>query len=127
LSGSPVSPELRQLLEQRLASVEQIEVVLLLMREPDRSWTAPEVAQALGAAPEAVAMRLFLLASSALILFEAAAVPRYRYASRDREQDRLLRELAQVYANDRRTIASIVETGPRDPIRSFADAFKLKN
>lgn len=96
------------------------------MKDPNRSWTAPEVAEALGAAPEAVAMRLFLLASSALIMFEAAAVPRYRYTSRDREQDRLLRELAQLYAEDRRAIADAVENGPRDPLRSFADAFRLK-
>lgn len=109
-----------------MASVDQIEVVLLLMKEPNRSWTAPEVAAALGAPPESVAMRLFLLASSALIVFEAASVPRYRYASLDREQDRLLRELAEVYARDPKAIAEVVNTGPRDPLRSFADAFKLK-
>lgn len=120
-----ISPELHTFLQQRLASVEQIDVVLLLMDEPERSWTTAEVAKALRAAPEAIGMRLFLLAASALIISEAAAVPRFRYASKDREQDRLLRELARAYREDSRAVADVVESGVRDPLRSFADAVKL--
>ena len=120
-----VSQELRDFLTQRLPSIEQIEIVLLLRGEPGRSWGAVEVAQELKMPPESAAMRLFLLASSGLILFEASGVPKYRYAEGDAATEALITELAQVYADDRRTIAAIIGA-PADPLRSFADAFKLK-
>lgn len=121
-----ISEGLRTFLEQRLSSLEQIEIVLLLRNDRSRSWTAMDVAKALGTAPEAAAMRLFLLASGGLLAFEASGVPRYRYAGVDPATDALLQELGEVFANDRNAVANIVDTGPRDPIRSFADAFKLK-
>ncbi len=122
----PVSDALRTFLQQRLSSIDQIEVVLLLMREPTKSFTAPEVAAALKSAPEAAAMRLFLLASGGLIAFEPSAVPRYRYVVSDDEADFMIRELAETYATDRESVLTAVDTRAQDPIRSFADAFKLR-
>lgn len=122
----PLSESLRVFLQQRLPSMEQIEVVLLLRRERERSWTAPEVAAALATAPESAAMRLFLLASAGVIVFEASSIPRYRYSISDPELEDLLAELEKVYDADRNQILDVVDTGRRDPVRSFADAFKLK-
>jgi hypothetical protein len=121
-----VSERLRTFLQQRLASLDQIQVVLLLRGDPARSWTATEVASTLEMAPEPAAMRLFLLASAGLIVFEASGVPRYRYAATDPETDGLLQELTELCAVDRDAVAALVDTGPRDPLRSFSDAFRLK-
>lgn len=121
-----ISTGLRELLEQRLASLEQVQIVLLLRRDPSRSWTAPEVARELGSAPEPAAMRLFLLASSGLIAFEAVGLPRYRYDPADPRLDALLGELSAVCDHDLEAITALVEAPPPDPIRSFADAFKLR-
>ena len=122
----PVSNALHTFLQQRLSSIDQIEIVLLLLNQPTRSFTAPEVAATLGTAPEAAAMRLFLLASGGLIAFEPSAVPRYRYVVSDDEADVMIRELAEIYADDRDAVLSAIDTRPQDPIRSFADAFKLR-
>jgi hypothetical protein len=119
------SAALRNFLQQRLSSIDQIEIVLLLMGDPARAWTAPEVAAAVGTPPESAAMRLFLLASGGLIAFEAAGMPQYRYAGTDAEAHALLTELAELYASDRDAVAALVGAPP-DPLRSFADAFKLK-
>jgi hypothetical protein len=123
----PVAPSaaLRNFLQQRLTSIDQIEIVLLLMRDPSRSWTAPEVAAAVGTPQESAAMRLFLLASGGLIVFEPAGIPKYRYATGNAEADARLAELAELYESDRGAVAALVGAPP-DPIRSFADAFKLK-
>jgi hypothetical protein len=120
-----VSERLQAFLEQRLSSIEHIDVVMLLSADPSRSWTAPEVAAALRTAPETAAMRLFLLASGGLIAFEPSAIPRYRYASADEETMAMIRELTEVFATNRDALMAAVES-PRDPIRSFSDAFKLK-
>lgn len=120
-----VSERLKAFLEQRLSSLDQIEVVMLLRADSARSWTAPEVAAALGTAPETAAMRLFLLASGGLIAFEPSTIPRYRYASVDGETNSMLQELSEVLDANRDAVMAAV-AAPRDPIRSFSDAFKLK-
>lgn len=122
---SGVSEQLKRFLEQRLSSLDQIEVVMLLRADPARSWTAPEVASALGTAPESAAMRLFLLASGGLIAFEPSAFPRYRFSSVDEELNAMLQELSEVLAKQRDDLLAVLQA-PRDPIRSFSDAFKLK-
>ena len=122
----PVSDALRTFLQQRLSSIDQIEIVLLLLKQPTRSFTAPEVAATLGTAPEAAAMRLFLLASGGLIAFEPSAVPRYRYVVSDDEADFMIRQLDELYATDRDAVVDAVDARAQDPIRSFSDAFKLR-
>jgi hypothetical protein len=122
---SNISEPLAAFLQQRLPSIEQVEIVLLLRSDRTRAWSAAEVAQALEMPPESAAMRLFLLASAGLILFEAAGMPKYRYAGSDEATEALLDELSDQYQKDRAAVASAVGAPP-DPIRSFADAFKLK-
>lgn len=120
-----VPERLKAFLEQRLSSLGHIEVVQLLRADPGRSWTAPEVSERLGTAPETAAMRLFLLASGGLIAFEPSTIPRYRYASVDAETNAMLQQLSDVLAADRDAVIAALDL-PRDPIRSFSDAFKLK-
>ena len=120
-----LSDPLIDFLRQRLGTIEQIEIVLLLRGNPDRAWSAPDVAAALRTAPESAAMRLFLLASAGLISFEPAGLPQYRYLAADEATEALLTELANMYERDRAAVAAAVGA-PVDPIRSFADAFKLK-
>jgi len=124
--ATQISTALRDLLQQRLPTLEQVQIVLLLRRDPSRSWTAPDVAAELGSAPEAAAMRLFLLASSGLIVFEPAGLPRYRYQALDSGLDSLLDELANACEHDPGAVAALVGTPSPDPIRSFADAFRLR-
>jgi hypothetical protein len=122
-----ISDELQQFLQQRLASTEQVGIVLLLKNDPSRAWTAPEVARQLGSAPESAAMRLFLLASSGLIAFDASGgLPRYRYAPLDATAAARLDELAAIHESDPDAVPRFLGAPPADPLRSFADAFKLK-
>lgn len=122
-----ISEDLRAFLKGRLTSTDQIEIVLLLLEDPSQAWTASEVSQRLGMASESAAMRLFLLASQGLILFEPSGVPRYRYAGGNDQTDRLLRELAASYAANRAEVLNVIDArNGADPIQSFADAFKLK-
>jgi hypothetical protein len=127
LSSIQFSDELRLFLKERMSSVDQIEIVLLLLASPEKAWTAPEVAETLKMAPESTAMRLFLLASAGLIVFEAGGIPRYRYSVTDQKTDRLLRELIPIFAQDRGAVLQAIEApAAADPLRTFADAFKLK-
>jgi hypothetical protein len=121
-----LSDTLEKFIRERLPSLEQIEIVLLLRREPSRSWSAPEVSEKLATPPESTAMRLFLLASNGVLAFEGSGVPRYRYAASDATTDALVAELLTAYDEKRDALFDVVGRPQSDPIRSFADAFKLK-
>lgn len=72
-------------------------------------------------------MRLFLLASNGIVVFDGSGgLPRYRYAVNDPAVDAMVEEMAITYDEDRDALLAIVGAQPRDPLRSFADAFKLK-
>jgi hypothetical protein len=125
--ASALSETLQGFLRERLPSTEQVEIVLLLHGDTARAWSAPEVAQRLGTPPESTAMRLFLLASNGVIVFDGSGgLPRYRYAPTDAAVSTLVTELAQEYAARPEAVYDLVGTPTRDPLRSFADAFKLK-
>ncbi len=125
--ASALSQNLERFIRERLPSTEQIEIVLLLRQDPGRSWSAPEVSEKLGTPPESTAMRLFLLASNGVVVFDGSGgVPRYRYNATNPESDALVSELAEVYATRPADVYDIAGAPTRDPLRSFADAFKLK-
>ncbi len=124
MAGS-ISENLSRFIQERLPSLEQIEIVLLLRRDSSKAWTAPEVSQNLGTPPESTAMRLFLLASNGVIVFDGSSgLPRYRYTAEASEEE--MAELDRVYADDRGALIALTGGGAPDPLRSFADAFKLK-
>jgi hypothetical protein len=120
-----ISDNLSRFVRERLPSLEQIEIVLLLRRDPAKAWTAPEVSQNLGTPPESTAMRLFLLASNGVIVFDGSSgLPRYRYMAGTTEEE--MTELDRVYNDDRTALVALTGGGAPDPLRSFADAIKLK-
>lgn len=117
-----LSEPLQHLIMERLPSVEQVEIVLLLRGDRTRTWSAPEVATQLGTPPESTAMRLFLLASNGMVAFEGG---RYRFSASESAEP-LLDELATAYTERRAALVALVGGQPADPLRNFADAFKLK-
>ena len=120
----PISESLERLIRERLPSSEQIEIVLLLRGDRERAWSAPEVSQRLGTPPESTAMRLFLLASNGVVVFEGSGIPRYRYAAAFETE---VEELAEAWVNQRDALTPLVGApAAPDALRSFADAFKLK-
>jgi hypothetical protein len=121
-----VPEHLQRFIRERLPSIEQIEIVLLLRGDAARAWTALEVSERLGTPPESTAMRLFLLASNGVLAFESSGVPKYRYAAVDQATDELVDELAQTHEERRDALYELVGAPTRDPLRSFADAFRLK-
>jgi hypothetical protein len=120
-----VSTELEQMIREKLSSIEQIDIVLLLRANPEKNWTAVDISRAFGTPQESTAMRLFLLASKGLILFGGSGIPTYRYAG-DGDSGALLDELSRVRSERPEALIGIAEGAAPDPVRSFADAFKVK-
>jgi hypothetical protein len=120
-----ISPLLKQFVELHIESVQQLEALLLLRNEPQRAWTAAEIAKALYLPEDA--------ANSLLVDFNrrgfATMVPPskggYAYRARDDESDRLVAELQAAYHDRRVAIISLIYSKPLNKVQTFADAFRF--
>jgi hypothetical protein len=118
-----IPQEVRDFISAHIASVEQLEVLLLLRREASRSWTGAEVARELRLNAESTTARLEDLHARGLIEHEGSGS--YRF-SRDGSVIRVVGELARSYADARVSVINLIFSKPVDKLRSFADAFKFR-
>lgn len=118
-----IPQEVRDFIHAHIASVEQLEVLLLLRREAARTWTGAEVARELRINAASAAERLTDLQARGLLDHEGNGA--YRF-SRDGDVERAVGALARCYADARVSVINLIFSKPVDKIMSFADAFKFR-
>jgi hypothetical protein len=126
LSNDEIAQDVRKFLHDHIESVVQLEVLLLLHANPAADFAAADVARELridGAYADAQLVNLTV--RGMLRPIGAAA---YRYAPGTPELDASIAGLARAYADRRVSVIGLVysKPPPTDPVRSFADAFRLR-
>src|SRR5215472_16187925 len=96
--GNELSGELSLFIKQYITSLEQLEILLLLFREPGRAWTIEQVFRVTQTNPDSVAKRLNGLAHSGFLVAEGAAAPAFRFQPATRELKQRVSELQQACA-----------------------------
>lgn len=125
MTDGPLPREVRELIASRVSSIEQLDVLMVILRG-NGPRSVSDVAAALGLARETIGMRLFLLASAGLLDAEGSGDVRYSVARAAAPLAPMLQILADAYQKDRRALSQFLFGEPADPLKSFADAFKLK-
>ncbi len=121
-----IPDEVRRLIAERIASAEMLEILLLLEREPERGWTADEVSRQVFTVPAAAIGSLEGLVAQGLVASDGAANPVYRYAPAGDGLRSQVSALAAAYRASRVAVIQLVFAKPADPLRSFADAFRVR-
>jgi hypothetical protein len=122
-----LSEAVQQFIARYITSVDQIEILLLLKQDPSREWTAESVARKLFTQAEPTGQRLVELALQGLLSEKTISSLRsYRYEPRTVELDRAVNQLAAEYPKYRVTVINLIFSKPIDKIRTFADAFRLR-
>ncbi len=129
--GGPVKPgelppEVARFIAEHIDAAEQLEILLLLHRDPSREWTALDVSQAIYTVPASATLRLEALAASGFAASTGGGDPRYRYAPRSEGLGRQVDVLAEAYRADRVSVIKLIFARPPNPVQSFADAFRLR-
>ena len=123
---SELSEDLFRFLEEHIDSVYQLELLLHLRTKRDRDWTHNAIAEQLHLRPESVRAALDTLCDSGLLQKNQGA---YRFSIQNEAQVLLLDRVAQAYSDYRVRIINFIHSSQRlrrrDPIQSFADAFRL--
>jgi len=117
----PVSAALRAFLLDHIASVAQLEALLLLRRER-KPLAVAVVARALYVSETVAAEELTALGARGLV---AAAAGGWRYAPATPEAAARVDELAETYARALIPVTNIVHGNPLR-LRRFADAFRFR-
>lgn len=124
MDDSDISQTVRTLILERIDSVVQLEVLLLLYGSPDRARTAQEVAQELRIDASWAQGQLGELAARGLAADEGNDA--FRYAPGTPELDRAVAQMSRDYTERRVRIITLIFSKPVDKLRSFADAFRLR-
>lgn len=122
MARADFSESFRNFIAANVTSVEQIEVLLILLANPDRAWTIAEMSAILRSTPNSISHRLDALEKRKL----AAGSPQagYRYIATGR-----LHEMVEMLKNEftiRRYSVIELVFSPADTARSFADAFRFR-
>jgi hypothetical protein len=92
-----------------------------------RSWNAGDVAHALATDRLTMESRLAQLAHAGLICEKPGnPAPVFHYGPRTPDLHRAVEELESAYPHFRVSIINLIFSKPIDKIRTFADAFRLK-
>ena len=111
-------------LYQNIESVEQLEVLLLLWRAPERGWTSDEVATAVYSHPSSVVRRLAMLLGQGLLREREPGC--YRYAPRTAELHDTVSRLDHMYRERRVAVITLIASKPIENVRAFSDAFRIR-
>jgi hypothetical protein len=116
------SNSFRRFVNRYITSVEQIEVLLILRANPERTWTINEISAILRSSANSILSRLTVLERSRF----AAGDPQsgYRYTANG-TLDEQVQELEREYGLRRFSVIELVFSKP-DAARSFAEAFRLR-
>jgi hypothetical protein len=117
--------DVRQFIAEHINSVAELEVLLLLKGQPDRTWSADDISRALYTTPEMAATQLAELQARGL-LGAAEGVRVYQYRPGSEELHRLISRLEEIYQQRRVSVITQIYSKPVDRVRTFADAFRLR-
>lgn len=96
--------------------------MLLLRENPERLWTADVLSDELRSSPSSIRVRLNNLLQQRIVQIHEET---FRYAASG-ATDVLIQRLLELYRERRTTVIDLIFSSPVDPLRSFSDAFRLR-
>jgi DNA-binding MarR family transcriptional regulator len=119
-----VPPEVRRFLAASIDKVEELEMLLLVQRAPDRYWDADAIADHLGLRPSDVARSLEALAGKNFLDVRLGETIKYRYGPMTSVQRDALRQIQELWRDQRQQIVAQVAS-KRQALTDFSDAFRI--
>lgn len=127
MSQAVIPAGVRAFVDQNIDSAELLETLLLVHSGGDREWTPDQVARSIYTVPAGAIRRLEQLVQMGLANSNGAMNPSYRFAPSTAAQRAQVDELAAAYRVNRVGVINLIYERPADPLRSFSDAFRLRN
>ena len=124
MTSKQISPEISQFIHERIQSVEQLDVLFLLARDPSRLWTAEQVASELRSTPTSIRRWLDNLRTQKLLIQNEPFS--FVFAPEDPALVTLIDLLRDIYPQQRVRIIEMIFNKPAFRLESFANAFRWR-
>jgi hypothetical protein len=124
-SDKPVPEAVDRFLARYVQSIEYLEILLLLADQPDRRFTADEIAQAIYSVSGSATRRLDRMVADRLVESFDESPRSYRFAPEDARLNGLVSQVAETYRERRVAVITLIASRPMDNVRAFSDAFRL--
>lgn len=123
MGGTGVPTAVRRLIADRIESVQQLEILLLLRAASDKEWSPEEVARALVTEVDSSEDWLERMTRARLLTSNGDS---YRYAPDTTEMEAAVDGLAESYAKYRVAVIALIFSKPSERVRTFSEAFRLR-
>ncbi len=118
--------DLRRFIRRHIDSLDELESLLLLAREPARDWSAEVLAEALYTSVQAAKTNLVRLKAKGLVESGGeSSGPTYRFRASG-ESAPLVDRLGRMYPTWRVTVTTLIYSKPDPGIEAFKDAFDFR-
>jgi DNA-binding MarR family transcriptional regulator len=121
--SSDLPADVKEFIGKHIHSVAQLEVLLMLRREPDRTWTLEQLTNGLYLQSQMVARLLTDIVQRGFAVQEQGS---FRYQPANDEERQLIDRLAHMYQERRVAVITEIFSKPIDVVKAFADAFRLR-
>lgn len=119
-------PALAAFLRDNIDSLEQLELLALIVKMPERWWDATTVGEELGISTRMARATLERLASRNLLEISVTTDIRYRFQPGTALLQGRCEAFAEAYRTNPAAILRFVTDAHRRAIRDFADAFRVR-
>jgi hypothetical protein len=123
---SRLPPGVESFLRDHIETLEQVELLDLLMKDADKWWDARTVAQLIGISPDAAQGELERLASRNLLAIAISNHVRYRFQPGTATLRQATDELAAALRSHGMDVYRFVVGTTRRAVRDFSDAFRIR-
>lgn len=120
-----IPPPIKKFVQERLDSVEQLNVLLLLRLSPDRVWSTEQISHELRSTDQSIQKRLEGLYSRNVLVRVPELQGGHRFSPASDECRQLIEELAVINHTKPYRIMELIYSRKSDALQDFADAFKL--
>jgi hypothetical protein len=125
--GEVVPPEVQRFVLDHIASIAQLEALLIMRNAPDTWWPSSTMAERLYISEEMCRGELDALSQRGLVLGRIGDIGwSYRYAPSSGELREFVDRLVYYYSHHLVPISNLIHAKPRTRIHEFAEAFTLK-
>ena len=123
MTGDVIPADVRQLINDRIDSIPELEAILLLRQYRTRDWSVDDAGKRLYVSPTVAAHILSTLTERG---FLSTTGENYRYSPESPELEATVDLLAETYSQHLIAVTNFVHAKPSASVRLFAKAFQFR-
>ena len=123
----PFPEDVTNFMYENVESIDQLEILRILGEDPEKEWDFTALADEVQAAPQTVRAHLMIMQARGLLTTTIrGAGLSCRYGVSSHELENSVGRLLQMYKKRPVTMIKMIYQRAKDPLRAFADAFRIR-